>query len=162
LYAADAKKRLNAGHELASLVRIILGLVLALVLVGCGGPIREGTLVTTIPNTQSQVQIAAEFWNQNGGNWQVSYGACTEEPCVYIVLGDCAETDPVLPGQSKACFTGDMDPPRIEIQPAVLEDPRVDLALSIAHEVGHVMGYEHGGPGNVMSPKGEESAWAVP
>jgi predicted Zn-dependent protease len=38
----------------------------------------------------------------------------------------------------------------------------LDLALVFAHEIGHIMGHGHTGPGTVMSLKSGESAWVAP
>lgn len=160
----DDAARLEAGRELAILVRYMLGICLAFVLWGCGGPpYQGGTLVVTFDATD-EAQVAAEFWNSNGGDWTVERGTCSREPCVVIALGDCAESEAVQVGQHKACNIPQDDSISIEVQPELFEqlkgNGRLDLCLG--HEIGHVMGHDHSRPGTIMSEHGEDAAWVLP
>lgn len=129
----------------------------ALTLAACQGrpEYSGGTLVVTAPVLE-ETEIAAVWWNAHGGDWTVNYGACYREPCVVVMLGDCRSED------KDACAIWDGgDAQWIALRPEILDRrDEFDLPLLLAHEIGHVMGYDHGAPGTVMAANNWEGGWA--
>jgi hypothetical protein len=140
-----------------------IGVLCATLALGCQGrpEYDEGTLVVAA-DVLSETRIAAAFWNQHGGAWTVERGTCSREPCVVVLLGDCVESPENDGLHPMACapWNGD-DSVRIEIQPILLELTGFDFPLVLAHEIGHVMGYEHI-PGTVMAAKNWDAVWVAP
>lgn len=135
---------------------------LALLSLACSHAWDDGTLVPPA-ELMPQTIHAAAWWNTQAGSvWQVA-GSCGEASrCVPIELKSCPENI-----HAGGCTRHEYDPLSesylIRIEPQAL-DYYPDIPMLIAHELGHIMGYEHeGSHPNVMWPENlRGAAWELP
>lgn len=142
----------------------VLRLALCLLCLGCTAerPAWFGGELVPPPELRPAVSEAAAFWNrETGSEWAIAE-ACGGPTCVRFDRAPC-------PTGADSCTAWHSTPldewQRISVRPgAPIEHPMFGLLM--AHELGHVMGYDHdSSKPNVMAtgePAESSLAWVIP
>lgn len=135
--------------------------LVALALVACAPeqPVwSSGSLVVT-PELTESAAIAADWWRaETGARWSLAARCDDADHCVPVSLGSC-------PPDAWSCVRWSASPFAEEQSIVVAPDAlgAGDVALLIAHELGHVMGYEHvDSKPNIMYPLWSGNTWELP
>jgi hypothetical protein len=115
----------------------------------------QGTLAVSPEIETGPVETAAEFWNGYGAQWTVARSCDRASQCVLTAPGPCYED------HNLACAEWDGSHWLVKVTQRgfqCFEDCGMDPGLTFAHELGHVMGFQHRNSG-VMTARIEDASW---